>query len=182
MVDSYGIETHYSAEIAEVRSDAAEIDVVADGHKTTIGYDVLHAVPPHAAADWISASGLQGADGFVDVDPETLRHRRWDNIRALGDVASVTPIRSGGALRPQAKVIADGLTRPQKHTRYDGYSVTPFTVTRRTAVFAEFDRTGRLQPTIPFWRTLYRERRLTYVLDRWVLPWVYWHLILKGRA
>lgn len=179
---AYGIETYYGAEITEVRPEARELDVVVAGDKTTIGYDVLHAAPPHAAAEWITESDLQGADGFVDVDQETLRHRRWANVWALGDVVSITPIRSGGAIRSQAKVIADALTRPRKHSRYDGYSETPFTVTRRTAVFAEFDRAGRLQPSIPFWRTLYRERRFTYVMDRWVLPAVYWNLILKGRA
>ena len=66
--------------------------------------------------------------------------------------------------------------------KYDGYSVVPFTVSRGTVVFAEFDRRGRLKPTIPFWRSLYRERRLSWIADRRVLPWVYWHLILRGRA
>lgn len=181
-LDAYGVETLHDAEIVEVRSYASELDVVVDGQKTTIGYDVLHAAPPQAAASWIVESGLDGDDGFVDVDRETLRHRRWDDIWALGDVASVTPVRSGGAIRKQAKVIADALTRPWRLERYDGYSETPFTVTARTAVFAEFDRQGRLQPSIPWWRTLYRERRFTYLMDRWVLPWVYWNLILRGRA
>lgn len=181
-LDAYGIETHYGADISEVRSQSSELDIVAAGRTTTIGYDLLHAAPPHAAAEWITASGLQGDDGFVDVDRETLRHRRWGNIWALGDVASLTRIRSGGAIRKQAKVIADALTRPGDPEAYDGYSETPFTVSARTAVFAEFDRRGRLQPTIPWWRTLYRERRFTYVMDRWVLPWVYWNLILTGRV
>lgn len=181
-LDAYGIETHFGAQIAEVRSDASELDVVIDGRTTTIAYDVLHATPPQAAAGWIAESGLDGDDGFVDVDRETLRHRRWDNVWALGDVASLTRIRSGGAIRSQAKIIADALTRPGRQGRYDGYSETPFTVSARTAVFAEFDRRGRLQPSIPFWRTLYRERRFTYLMDRRVLPWVYWNLILKGRA
>ncbi|PCE15845.1 pyridine nucleotide-disulfide oxidoreductase [Microbacterium sp. SZ1] len=181
-LDAYGIETFYDATVVGVRSEASEIDIVIDGQTTTLGYDVLHASPPQAAAGWIAESGLHGDDGFVDVDRETLRHRRWDNIWALGDVAALTRIRSGGAIRSQAKIIADALTRPRRRRRYDGYSETPFTVTGRTAVFAEFDRHGRLQPSIPWWRTLYRERRFTYLMDRRVLPWVYWNLILRGRA
>ena len=181
-IADYGIEAHYGAEVVAVRPAESEIDIERGGQTTTVGYDVLHAVPPQAPAAWIGASGLSGADGFVDVDPGTLRHRRWDNIWGLGDAVSVTPIRSGGAIRPQAKVIADGLTGRGKTPAYDGYSETPFTVSGRTAVFAEFDRSGRLQPSIPFWTSLYRERRFTYVMDRWVLPWVYWNLILKGRA
>ncbi|MCM3778568.1 NAD(P)/FAD-dependent oxidoreductase [Microbacterium hydrocarbonoxydans] len=181
-LDAYGVETFYAATIAEVRPHASELDVVVDGQTTTIGYDLLHASPPQMPAEWIAESDLHGDDGFVDVDRETLRHRRWDDVWALGDAASLTRIRSGGAIRAQAKIVADGLTRPRRRGQYDGYSETPFTVTRRTAVFAEFDRRGRLRPSIPWWRTLYRERRFTYFLDRWVLPWVYWNLILKGRA
>lgn len=178
----YGIEAHYDTEVIAVRADEHELDIRQGGQTSTLRFDVLHAAPPHAAATWITASGLGDADGFVDVDPETLRHRRWDNIWALGDAAPVTPIRSGGAIRSQSQVIAKALTAPRKNARYDGYSETPFTVTRRTAVFAEFDRAGILKPSIPFWTSLYRERRFTYVMDRWVLPWVYWNLILTGRA
>ncbi|WP_314649462.1 FAD/NAD(P)-binding oxidoreductase [uncultured Microbacterium sp.] len=181
-LDRYGIETHFGASVAEVRPGERELDIVADGHTTTISYDVLHAAPPQTAASWIAAGGLGDADGFVDVDDETLRHRRWPDVWALGDAAPITTVRSGGAIRSQTKVVADGITDAKKPSRYDGYTETPFTVTRRTAVFAEFDRDGRLEPTIPFWKTLYRERRLTYVMDRWVLPWIYWNLILKGRA
>ena len=67
-------------------------------------------------------------------------------------------------------------------TRYDGYTVCPFTVSRSTVVFAEFDDQYRLKPTIPFWKSLSRERRLSWLFDRHILPWVYWHMILKGRA
>ncbi len=178
----YGIDARFSTEVVAVRADDQEIDVKQDGATTTIRYDVLHAAPRQAAARWIADSGLSDSTGFVDVDPDTLRHRRWENVWALGDAAPVTPVRSGGAIRSQARVIADALTRPQRGTRYDGYTETPFTVTRRTAVFAEFDRAGDLKPTIPFWRSLYRERRFTYLMDRWVLPWIYWNLILTGRA
>jgi len=178
----YGIDARYRTEVVAVRADDHEIDIRRDGVKSTIRYDVLHAAPRQAAATWIAASGLSDTDGFVDVDPTTLRHRRWGNVWALGDAAPVTPIRSGGAIRSQSRVIVDALTRPPRSTRYDGYTETPFTVTRRTAVFAEFDGAGNLTPSIPFWQSLYRERRFTYLMDRWVLPWIYWNLILTGRA
>lgn len=181
-LERYGIETLYETQVVEVRADRRELDVEHDGQRSTIAYDVLHAAPPQAAAGWIAESGLSDADGFVDVSAETLRHRRWDNVWALGDAAPVTTVRSGGAIRSQSQIITDLQSTGETSKPYDGYTETPFTVSRHTAVFAEFDRTGRLTPTIPFWRTLYRERRFTYVMDRWVLPWVYWNLILKGRA
>ena len=66
--------------------------------------------------------------------------------------------------------------------RYDGYTVCPFTVSRSTVVWAEFDDKGELKPTIPFWKPMYRENRLSWIFDRHVLPWVYWNLILTGRV
>jgi sulfide:quinone oxidoreductase len=41
---------------------------------------------------------------------------------------------------------------------------------------------GKQKPTIPFFRRMYRESRLSWVFDRHVLPWVYWNLILTGRV
>ncbi|WP_270354200.1 NAD(P)/FAD-dependent oxidoreductase [Microbacterium testaceum] len=188
-LDEYGIEVRYSRELREV--DAATRTLVIGHGETveTLSYDVLHAVPPQRAPEWIAGSGLAASDdpqGLVDVDPETLRHVRYPEVWAVGDAARVATRPSGGAIRQQARTLVKNLTAVlagrEPTSRYDGYSVVPFTVSRGTVVFAEFDRRGRLQPTIPFWRSLYRERRSTWIADRRVLPWVYWHLILRGRA
>jgi len=185
-IDEYGIETRYAHDLIEVHPESQEVVIGRGDTRETLHYDLLHAVPPQAPAAWIAESGLADADGFVDVDERMLRHRLFANVWALGDATAVTPIRSGGGLRPQAKALAKNLVSAMKggepNAVYDGYTVTPITVSRRTLVFAEFDREDRLAPTVPGWRTLYRERRLTYLLDRWVLPWVYWNLILRGRA
>ena len=188
-LDEYGIETRFGHDLVEVHPDRRKVVIGRGADRETIAYDLLHAAPPQSPPDWIADSGLADpADphGFVDVDPETFRSRRHGNIWALGDAAAVDTLRSGGAIRKQAKILSKNLGAVLKgktpSQRYDGYSVCPITVSRRTVVFAEFDRRGRLAPTVPGWKTLYRERRLSYVLDRYVLPWVYWHLILQGRA
>ncbi|WP_231848080.1 NAD(P)/FAD-dependent oxidoreductase [Microbacterium testaceum] len=188
-LDEYGIEVRYSRDLRSVDAETRTLTIGRGDASETLEYDVLHAVPPQRAPEWIAGSGLAASDdphGFVDVDPETLQHVRHPEIWAVGDAAAVATRRSGGAIRQQAKALVKNLratlagrTPPQK---YNGYSVVPFTVSRGTVVFAEFDRWGHLQPTVPFWRTLYRERRLSWIADRRVLPWVYWHLILRGRA
>ncbi len=187
-IDEYGIEVRYSREVRSVDATAGTVTIGHGDSEETIAYDVLHAVPPQRAPEWIAGSGLAASDdphGFVDTDPETFQHVRYPDVWALGDAATVATRRSGGAIRRQAKALVknmqavlEGRAPSQK---YDGYSVVPFTVSRRTVVFAEFDRWGRLQPTVPFWRSLYRERRLSWIADRRVLPWVYWHLIVRGR-
>jgi sulfide:quinone oxidoreductase len=185
-LDEYGIETRYSHDLLEVRPETREVVIGRGDVHETVSYDLLHAVAPQRPAAWIAESDLGDAEGFVDVDERMLRHRRHANVWALGDAAAVATERSGGAIRPQAKVLVQNLVAVlagrEPRAVYDGYSVSPITVSRRTLVFAEFDREGQLAPTVPFWRSLFRERRLTFVLDRWVLPWVYWNLILRGKA
>lgn len=185
-LDEYGIETRFSSDLIEVDATRREVTIGRGIHRETIAYDLLHAAPPQRPAAWISESGLADGDGFVDVDPKTLQHRRHPNVWSLGDAAAVRTLRSGGAIRKQAQTLAknhaDALAGRPLSAVYDGYTVTPFTVSRRTVVFAEFDGDDRLQPTVPFWNSLYRERRLTWLFDRHILPKVYWHLILRGLA
>lgn len=188
-LDGYGVEAHFGSRLTAVDPERREVAVHEDGQTRVIGYDLLHAAPPQSPPAFIAASGLSNrADphGFVDNDPRTLRSRRFANVWAVGDAATVETLRSGGGIRPQAKVLVKNIRSAMRgerlRARYDGYSVTPITVTRHSVVFAEFDGAGRLAPTVPGWRTLYRERRLSYFFDRRVLPWVYWNLILRGRA
>ena len=105
---------------------------------------MLNAVPPQSAPGWLKSTGLPApgeAGGFAEVDPETLRHARYGNVWSLGDAAATRNSKSGGALRKQTKVLAGNLLAvldgKEPITRYDGYSVCPFTVSRSTVVFAE---------------------------------------------
>ncbi|WP_368496471.1 NAD(P)/FAD-dependent oxidoreductase [Herbiconiux sp. A18JL235] len=191
-VAEYGVEVRYGSEMVEVDATAKTVRIAAVGDRSAterLHYDVLHAVPPQSAPDWVRGTGLAAPGepgGFVEVDSLTLRHPRHPEVWALGDAAGVFASKSGGALRQQTKVLAKNLVAalagealPES---YNGYSVCPFVVSRSTVVFAEFDDRYRPKPTIPFWKGLARERRSTFVADRHLLPWVYWHLILKGRA
>ncbi|WP_440708163.1 NAD(P)/FAD-dependent oxidoreductase [Herbiconiux sp. YIM B11900] len=191
----YGIDVRYSRELTAVDAEQKTVTIAGAGPdadpdaRETLAYDVLHAVPPQSAPSWLAATPLtvEGTtDGFVDVDSLTLRHHRFPDVWALGDAAATFNSKSGGALRQQTTVLAKNLVAAMKNKslpqEYNGYSVCPFVVSRSTVVFAEFDDRYRPKPTIPFWKGLAKERRLTFVADRYVLPWVYWNLILKGRA
>jgi sulfide:quinone oxidoreductase len=190
-IAGYGIELRSGTELRTVdgKNRTVEIGPTDGGPSEHLPYDVLNAVPPQSAPEWLKSTSLPAADdvgGFVEVDPATLRHLRYDNVWSLGDAAATRNSKSGGALRKQSKVLAENLLAvldgKEPAARYDGYTVCPFTVSRSTVVFAEFDDRYRLKPTIPFWKSLSRERRLSWVFDRYILPWVYWHMILKGRA
>lgn len=188
-IAEYGIELRTDSELLEVDADAREVVIGGPGGAERIAYDVLNVVPPQSAPDWVKGSSLPSPSdegGFVEVDPETLRHPRYPNVWGLGDAAATTNSKCGGALRKQTLVLAKNLVATmrgeQASARYDGYAVCPFTVSRSTVVWAEFDDHGALKPTIPFWKTMYSEARLSWIFDRHLLPWVYWNLILTGRA
>jgi sulfide:quinone oxidoreductase len=189
-IAEYGIELRCSSEVTSV--DAAAQTVLirdnATGATEELRYDVLNAVPPQSAPDWLKATELPAlgdAGGFVEVDPHTLRHVRFRNVWSLGDAAATTNSKSGGALRKQTKVLAKNLVAARQGKplpeKYNGYSVCPFTVSRSTVVFAEFDDQYKPMPTIPKVPT-WKESRASWVVDRDVFPQVYWNLILKGRA
>ena len=186
-IAKYGIEVRTDSELAEVDAAASEVVIIGPEGAERIHYDVLNVVPPQSAPDWLADSPLVAPDeagGFVEVDTRTLRHPRYGNVWTLGDAAATANSKCGGALRKQTLVLAENLVAVRDGRRprseYDGYAVCPFTVSRSTVVWAEFDPQGQLAPTIPFWKSMYRENRLAWIADRHVLPWVYWNLILKG--
>ncbi len=187
-IAEYGITLLTDTVLDEV--DAAGRTLTVDGPtgRLTIGYDFLHAVPPQSAPAWLKATELPAvgnSGGFVEVNPETLRHPRFPNVWSLGDAAGSPNSKSGGALREQTKVVAKNLMAALigkvPSARYDGYSVCPFTLERGTAFFAEFDAAYRPMKSFPVLR-MAKERRWQWCVDRWIFPQVYWHLILKGRG
>ncbi|MFJ6078685.1 NAD(P)/FAD-dependent oxidoreductase [Pseudarthrobacter sp. NPDC092419] len=189
-IAEYGIELRTNSELVAVDAAAqtATIRNLETGNEEQLRYDVLNGVPPQSAPDWLKATDLPAAGddgGFVEVDRQTLRHLRYPNVWSLGDAAGTTNSKSGGALRKQTKVLARNLVAARKGKRlsakYNGYSVCPFTVSRDTVVFAEFDDRYRPMPTIPRVPT-WNESRLSWVVDRDIFPKIYWNLILKGRA
>lgn len=189
-IAEYGIELRLNSELVSVNA-AAQSALIRDnatGATEELRYDVLNAVPPQSAPDWLKATELPApgdSGGFVEVDPQTLRHVRFPNIWSLGDAAATTNSKSGGALRKQTKVLAKNLVAARKGKplteKYDGYSVCPFTVSRSTVVFAEFDDQYQPMPSVPKVPT-WKESRASWVVDRDIFPQVYWNLILKGRA
>jgi len=189
-INEYGIELRCNSEVVAVDAEGRTVQVHDSQADRTesLAYDVLHAVPPQSAPDWLKATSLPAKGengGFVEVDPETLRHTRYPNVWSLGDAAGTRNSKAGAALRKQTTVLAKNLKAVlrggEPKSKYNGYSACPFTVSRSTVVFAEFDDQYRPMPTIPKMHVA-KERRSTWILERDLFPGIYWNLILKGRA
>lgn len=184
-VRRFRIRVHHRATVREldfasrwVTLDTAEGEVVVDK------VEEAFVVPPYRAPDWLGGLAGDDAAGLVDIDPETLAHRRLPRVWSLGDVASVQTRPSGGALRRQVDVLADNLRLSRDGgtlRRYDGYTIIPITVDRRRLLLAEFDRTGTPQPTVER-PDLTVPRHSLWAFDRYVEPVVYFQALLKGRV
>ncbi|MFI2430961.1 FAD-dependent oxidoreductase [Streptomyces sp. NPDC018693] len=189
VADRYGIEVRLRSEMTAVDGDAREVTVAdhANGTKETIGYDLLHAVPPQSAPDWVKAGPLAdraSPQGFVAADKHTLQHPSYDNVFALGDVANLPTSKTGAAVRKQAPVVAanllDAMNGRSPSRRYDGYTSCPLVTARDRMLLAEFDYDLDPTPTFPLIDP-FKERRTMWAFKRYGLPPVYWRGMLTGR-
>jgi sulfide:quinone oxidoreductase len=160
----------------------------ADGNTSTLEttFDMIHVVPPQQAPDFIRASTLVDAAGWVDVSQDTLQHKRYPSIYALGDVTNCPNAKTAAAARKQAPVVATNvlfdLNKGQHRAAYDGYGSCPLTVERGKIVLAEFGFGGRLMPSFPKWFINSQQpSRLAWILKERILPPIYWWAMLKGR-
>ncbi|CAN1487037.1 HcaD Uncharacterized NAD(FAD)-dependent dehydrogenases [Methylophilaceae bacterium] len=160
----------------------------ADGNTSTLetSFDMIHVVPPQQAPDFIRASSLVDAAGWVDVSQDTLQHKRYPSIYALGDVTNCPNAKTAAAARKQAPVVATNvlfdLNKGQHRAAYDGYGSCPLTVQRGKIVLAEFGFGGRLMPSFPKWIINSQQpSRLAWILKERILPPIYWWAMLKGR-
>jgi len=187
-VKRYGANLVFSSNLVAIDgpSRVATFEVKgANGDTTRVDkrFDMIHVVPPQVAPDFIRDSELADSAGWCEVDHATLRHPRYPNVFALGDVASSPNAKTGAAARKQAAIVAENLLAARGGAplpyRYDGYGACPLTVERGKVVLAEFGYGGKLLPTFPLDPT--RASRLMWFLKATVLPRFYWSGLLKGR-
>lgn len=183
-LERFGVTVHSGATVTRVDHQQHAVTLGTGAGEQVID-EVEHAfvVPHYRAPGWLAPLAGEDPAGLVDVDPETLAHRRLPRVWSLGDVAAVRTRPSGGALRRQVEVLADNVKRGrlgEELQHYDGYTIIPITVDRRRLMLAEFDRTGAQQQstrlidvTVP--------RRSLWVFDRYLEPVIYFRALLKGR-
>jgi sulfide:quinone oxidoreductase len=187
VIERKGIEPpHFRHSLVEVRVDAREavFEDLEAKKEVVQHFDLLHVTPPMSAPDFIKSSPLAAATGWVEVDKLTCRHVRYPRVFALGDCSNLPTSKTGAAIRMQAPVVAtnvvDVLEGREPSARYDGYTSCPLVTGYGSLILAEFDYDGKPAETFPFNQA--KERWSMYQLKRWLLPQLYWHGMLRGRA
>jgi len=61
-------------------------------------FDLLHVVPPNTSHKFVRESPLTTTGNFIDVDINTLQHKTYPNVFALGDVAACPTAKTAAAV------------------------------------------------------------------------------------
>ncbi len=193
VVKRYGIETKFNHNLVAVDGPAhqATFKIVGDetAARVTVPFDMLHAVPPQSSPDFVKASPLAETEGpqkgYVKVDKGTLQSTLFPNIFALGDAGSTPNSKTGAAIRKQAPIVVENLLAVMNgkgpKPKYDGYASCPLVTGYGKLILAEFDYDGKPTPSVPLIDTT-KERWSMYMLKRHGLPWMYWNLMMRGKA
>ncbi len=190
-IEKYGIDLRFESKLIAIDGPAKIATFErkgADGTPKLVQreFEMLHAVPPQVAPDFVAKSPLAAESGFIAVDPGTLQHPRYPNVYSLGDACATTNAKTAAAARKQAPVVAMNVLATLDGDApvmfYDGYGSCPLTVERGKIVLAEFGYGGKVMPSFPSWLLdgTTPTRAAWFLKDRG-LPFIYWHGMLKGR-
>ena len=180
------ITTHFRHNLIALRPDVKEavFKNLDTNEEMVMRYDMIHVTPPQGPCDFMKNSPLVNKDGWVEVDKLKLQHVRYANVFALGDASNLPTSKTGAAIRKQAPVVAENLVsellkQPLTAT-YDGYTSCPLVTGYNSLVMAEFNY--NMEPAESFPIDQGKERYSMYFVKKYVLPRLYWHFMLKGRA
>ena len=160
------------------------------GGMVTRDYDLIHVIPPMRAPLAVRNSplawrqGPMAADGWIEVDPATMRSKRYPNVFAVGDVAGVPRGKTAASVKWQAPVAVDhmvaavqGKTSPRI---YNGYTSCPMVTKLGAAMLIEFDYEGKLVQSFPFIDPL-KELWVSWMIEEKALRGTY-RAMLRGYA
>ncbi|WP_294819240.1 FAD/NAD(P)-binding oxidoreductase [uncultured Flavobacterium sp.] len=153
-------------------------------------FDFLHLASPQTAPKFVKESTLANEAGWLDVDINSLQHKRYANIFGLGDVAALPTAKTGAAIRKQVPVVLRNILKlikrqPADDKSYDGYSSCPLVTGYGKMVLAEFNYKNEFTPDPKLKQMLvfksYKEHWRLWLLKKYMLPYLYWNKMLKGE-
>ncbi len=190
LFDERGIDTAMQHTLIAIDKDAKQATFATDSGDVQMAYDYIHIIPPQRAPDFVRQSDLSWADrwtdqGWVEVDPYTMRHRRYQEIFALGDVAGVPKGKTAASVKWQVPVVEDHLIAAiegrEGSERYNGYTSCPLITRVGRAMLIEFDYNNNLTPSFPGIIAPLEELWISWLMKEVALKPTY-NAMLRGKA
>jgi sulfide:quinone oxidoreductase len=186
-----GIAVNHSHVLKAIDLDRRVASFATPAGSKDLGYDFINVVPPMRAPDVVRQSPLPwqtgpfAADGWVEVDPRTLRHRRFPEVFAVGDSAGVPKGKTAASVKWQVPVVVDhmlaSITGGTSQSFYDGYTSCPLITRIGRAMLVEFDYHNNLVPTFPGVIAPLEELWITWIMKEVGLKPTYLAM-LRGQA
>lgn len=190
LFEDRGITPHYSHVLKAVDAGRKIATFDTPDGDAEMAYDYLHVIPPQRAPDVIRESGLSWADkwtdqGWVEVDKSTLRHLRYPDIFALGDVAGVPKGKTAASVKWMVPVVEDHLVAAIEGREgtavYTGYTSCPLITRVGRAMLVEFDYNNNLTPSFPGVIAPLEELWVSWLMKEVALKATY-NAMLRGKA
>ena len=131
IIDERNIDVDYRHNLIEINGEQrkATFENLETGETKTLDYEMLHVTPPMGPLDVIKESDLADKVGWVDIDPTTMQHKKYNNVFSLGDASNAPTSKTGAAIRKQAPVVVKNLLQVMNNEmlthHYDGYTSCP---------------------------------------------------------
>lgn len=186
-----GIDVEYTQKLKAIDIGARRASFVSpEGATTEVPYDFIHVVPPMRAPDAVKNSDLAWKDGpfaaggWLEVDKDTLQHRRYKNVFGLGDINGTPRGKTAATVKKSAPIVAqhvvDVIAGREPGQKFDGYTSCPLIVREGAAMLIEFDYAGKLTPSLPMIEPL-QAGYFAWLMKVRMLKPAYW-AVLKGRV
>ncbi len=186
-----GIGIEYTQKLKAVDIGARKATFVTpEGASTEVPYDFIHVVPPMRAPDAVKHSDLAwkeggfAAGGWLEVDKDTLQHRRYKNVFGIGDINGTPRGKTAATVKKAAPLVAqhvvDVIAGREPGQKFDGYTSCPLIVREGSAMLIEFDYEGKLVPSMPFIEPL-QDSYFAWLMKYAMLKPAYM-AVLKGRV
>jgi sulfide:quinone oxidoreductase len=175
---------------------AIDLDKRVATYKTPTGtaeqnYDFINVVPPMRAPEVVRNSPLPwtegpfAPDGWVEVDRDTLRHKRYPNVFGVGDIAGVPKGKTAASVKWQVPVAVSHLigdiSGKASTEVYNGYTSCPLITRLGQAMLIEFDYKDNLIMSFPGVIAPLEELWVSWVMKTMALKPTYISM-LRGNA
>ncbi|XP_073424585.1 sulfide:quinone oxidoreductase, mitochondrial isoform X1 [Dendrobates tinctorius] len=185
IIKERNIQVNFKHNLIEVRADKQEAifeNLDNPGETKVYQYEMLHVTPPMGPPDVLVNSAVGDAAGWVDVDKDTLQHKKYPNVFGIGDCTNLPTSKTAAALAAQSAVLDKTISLVMKgkksSAKYDGYTSCPLVTGYRKVILAEFDYNAQPLETFPIDQG--KERRTMYHMKADMMPFLYWNMLLKG--
>jgi NADPH-dependent 2,4-dienoyl-CoA reductase/sulfur reductase-like enzyme len=180
-----GVEGLFEHDLISIDGQTATF-VRPDKQQVTKHFDFLHVSPKNKPHAFIKDSGIANEAGYVDVDDNTTRHKKFANVWSLGDASSLPTSKTVAAITAQAPVLVSNLLRSYEGKEmiagYDGYTSCPLLTGEDKVLLAEFKYGGVPKETFAELLGIDQgvPRKAFFYLKKDFFPWVYGKFHVNG--